>query len=351
MPTMADPRARKRVLTGDRPTGKLHLGHYVGTLANRVRLQDDYEVFLVLADYHMLTTHYRREHIAQVADHIRDIVLDYLSVGIDPAKTTVYIQSQVPQVCELQLLFSMLVNVARAQRIPTLKAVMAAQGIAQPSLGLLGYPVLQAADILLMRADTVPVGKDQVSHLELCREIARRFNHLYGDTFPEPQGLIGEVPLLVGTDGRGKMSKSLDNAIFLSDDEETVRHKVMRMYTDPTRLHASDPGHVEGNPLFIYHDTFNPNTAEVEALKRRYLRGAVGDVEVKQRLCEALCAFLAPLRMRRAHYAAQPRDVADLIERGNARARAEAKETLQQVRQAMGLNYSTTSPLTPPLKL
>lgn len=332
-------KARNRILTGDRPTGRLHLGHYVGTLANRVRLQDDYDVFLVLADYHMLTTHYRPEHIAQAADHIRDIVLDYLSVGIDPAKTTIYVQSQVPQVCELQLLFAMLVSVARAQRIPTLKSVMAAQGITQPSLGLLGYPVLQAADILLMRADTVPVGKDQVSHLELCREIARRFNHLYGDTFPEPQALIGEVPLLVGTDGRRKMSKSLDNAIFLNDDEATVRHKVMRMYTDPTRLHASDPGHIEGNPLFIYHDTFNPNAAEVEDLKQRYRSGRVGDVAVKQRLCEALGAFLAPLRKRRAHYAAKPRYLDDLIEHGNARAMAEAKETIQRVRQAMGLTY------------
>ena len=338
--------ARKRVLTGDRPTGRLHLGHYVGTLANRVRLQDEYEVFLVLADYHMLTTHYRRDQVAQAPANIRDMVLDYLSVGIDPAKTIIYTQSQVPQVCELQLLFSMLVSVARAQRIPTLKEVMAAQGIAQPSLGLLGYPVLQAADILLMRADMVPVGKDQVSHVELCRDIARRFNHLYGDTFPEPQALIGDVPLLVGTDGRSKMSKSLDNAIFLTDDEDTVRHKVMRMYTDPTRRHATDPGHMEGNPLFIYHDTFNLNPAEVEDLKQRYRRGRVGDVEVKQRLFEALWAFLVPIQQRRAHYAAELRRIDSLLEHGNARAMAEAQETIQLARHAMGLSYATTAPAT-----
>lgn len=342
MPTVI-PKTRKRVLTGDRPTGRLHLGHYVGTLANRVRLQDEYEVFLVLADYHMLTTHHRRDHIVQAADNIREMVLDYLSVGIDPAKATVYVQSQVPHVCELQLLFSMLVSVARAQRIPTLKEVMAAQGIAQPSLGLLGYPILQAADILLMRADTVPVGKDQVSHIELCRELARHFNRLYGDTFPEPEALVGEVPLLVGTDGRNKMSKSLDNAIFLTDDEETVRRKVMRMYTDPTRRHATDPGHIEGNPLFIYHDTFNLDTAEVEDLKQRYRSGRVGDVEVKQRLFQALWSFLAPMRQRRAFYAAEPRRIDELIERGNARAMAEAKETIQMVRHAMGFTYSTTS--------
>jgi tryptophanyl-tRNA synthetase len=277
-------RPRPRVLSGDRPTGPLHLGHYVGTLANRVRLQDACEVFLVTADYHMLTTHCQRHHLIQARTHIRNLVLDYLSVGIDPAKTTIYVQSHVPQVCELQVLFSMLVTVARAQRIPTLKEVMTAHGMTQPSLGLLSYLVLQAADILLLRADLVPVGKDQVTHLELCREIARRFNHLYGATFTEPQALVGDVPLLVGLDGHAKMSKSLGNAIFLSDDEATVRHKVMRMYTDPTRRHATDPGHVEGNPVFAYHEVFNPDVAEVEALQQRYRAGRVGDVEVKQRL-------------------------------------------------------------------
>ncbi len=332
-------RRKKRILTGDRPTGKLHLGHYVGTLANRVRLQDEYEVFLVIADYHMLTTHNRREHIADAAANIREMVLDYLSVGIDPEKTTIYVQSQVPKVCELQLIFSMLVTVARAQRIPTLKEVIAAQKIENPSLGLLGYPILQAADILLVRADTVPVGKDQESHIELCREIARRFNSFYGDVFPEPEALIGEVPILVGIDGQAKMSKSLGNAIFLSDDEETVRRKIMSMYTDPNRIHATDPGRVEGNPVFIYHDAFNSNKEEVEELKERYRKGRVGDVEVKKRLNRAVNEFLAPIRERRARYGADPRFVEELLRRGNARAEEEAAETLRLTREAMGLTY------------
>jgi len=326
-------RRKKRILTGDRPTGKLHLGHYVGTLANRVRLQDEYEVFLVIADYHMLTTHNRREHIADAAANIREMVLDYLSVGIDPEKTTIYVQSQVPKVCELQLIFSMLVTVARAQRIPTLKEVIAAQKIENPSLGLLGYPILQAADILLVRADTVPVGKDQESHIELCREIARRFNSFYGDVFPEPEALIGEVPILVGIDGQAKMSKSLGNAIFLSDDEETVRRKIMSMYTDPNRIHATDPGRVEGNPVFIYHDAFNSNKEEVEELKERYRKGRVGDVEVKKRLNRAVNEFLAPIRERRARYGADPRFVEELLRRGNARAEEEAAETLRLTRE------------------
>lgn len=335
---MATPTSAKpRVLTGDRPTGRLHLGHYVGTLANRIRLQETHDVFLVIADYHMLTTHYRRAALAQVGEHIRALVLDYLSVGLDPEKTTIYVQSRVPQVCELLVLLSMLVTVARAQRIPTLKEVMAAQGITHPSVGLLNYPILQAADILLMRANVVPVGKDQASHVELCRDLARRFNHLYGEVFPEPEALLGEVPLLVGIDGQSKMSKSLENAVFLSDDAETVHAKVMRMYTDPTRIHATTPGHLEGNPVFVYHDIFNPDREEVEELKQRYRAGQVGDVAVKQRLSDALNAFLDPIRARRARYAAAPHLVTDLLRHGNARAAVEATQTLQLTRQAMGL--------------
>ncbi|MDQ7850504.1 MAG: tryptophan--tRNA ligase, partial [Armatimonadota bacterium] len=224
-----------RLLTGDRPTGRLHLGHYVGTLANRVRLQDQYECYFFLADYHLLTT--RLEGLEEVEQNIRDIVLDYLSVGIDPQKATIFLQSRVPQIPEIALIFSMLVTVPRAQRVPTLKEVMRDLHIAQPSVGLLAYPILQAADILSVRAEIVPVGKDQASHLELTREIARRFNELFGPLFPEPQTLIGDVPTLPGIDGKAKMSKSLGNAIFLSDDEREVTQKVMRMYTDPRRIH------------------------------------------------------------------------------------------------------------------
>ncbi len=339
MKTAAANKRTKRALTGDRPTGKLHLGHYVGTLTSRLRLQDQCELFLVIADYHALTTDHHREHIAEVSGNVREIVLDYLSVGIDPEKTTIYVQSQVPQVCELQLIFSMLVTVAQAQRIPTLKEMIATQGIDNPSMGLLGYPILQAADILAMRTDTVPVGKDQEPHIELCREIARRFNRLYGDVFPEPKALVGDVPTLVGIDGQAKMSKSLHNAIYLSDDEETVRKKVMSMYTDPKRIHATDPGRVQGNPLFMYHDLFNVDKGEVEELKRRYRTGQVGDVEVKERLCRALNNFLTSIRARRDLYASDTQIVEDILRRGCTKATTDAVTTLRLVRQSMGLTY------------
>ncbi len=285
---------RKRLLTGDRPTGKLHLGHYVGSLANRVRLQREYQCFFVIADYHALTTH--AEKTLELEHNVREVLLDYLGVGIDPEASTIFLQSAVREIAELHLIFSMLVAVPRLQQVPTLKETMRSLQIKQASLGLLAYPVLQAADILSVRAEIVPVGKDQESHVELTREIARRFNSLYRPIFPEPAALIGDVPTLVGTDGRAKMSKSLDNAIFLSDDPETVRARVMRMYTDPTRLRATDPGHVEGNPVFIYHDIFNDDKAEVQELKERYRKGRVGDVEVKERLARAINRFLEPLR-------------------------------------------------------
>lgn len=331
---------KKRILTGDRPTGPLHLGHYVGTLANRVRLQDEYEVFLVVADYHALTRTVEKEHVQRTVEFTRDLVLDYLAVGIDPVKTTIYVQSDVPSVCELHLLFSMLTTVPRLERMPTLKEVMDAEHIEQPSYGLLGYPVLQAADILHLRANLVPVGKDQASHIEVTREIARRFNYLYGEVFPEPDTLIGEVPTLVGTDNKAKMSKSLGNAIFLSDDAETVRRQVMNMYTDPTRIRADIPGNPEGNPVFQYHEAFNPNKAEVEDLKDRYRQGKVGDVEVKKKLNAALQTFLEPIRERRARYAAIPGYVEELLQAGAARVRPISEETVELARAAMGLARS-----------
>jgi tryptophanyl-tRNA synthetase len=328
---------RKRILTGDRPTGDLHLGHYVGSLANRVRLQDEYECFFIIADYHALTTAYDRS--AEVQGNIRSLVLDYLSVGMDPERSTIFLQSLVPEIPELYMLFSMLVSVPRLQRMPALKEVMRDLKLETATLGLLEYPVLQAADILCVRGDMVPVGKDQASHVELTREIARRFNDLYRPVFPEPEALIGEVPTLPGTDGKTKMSKSVGNAIFLSDDAETVRRKVMSMYTDPTRIHATDPGHVRGNPVFTYHDAFNDDKEEVADLKRRYRQGRVGDVEVKQRLIGVLDAFLEPIRERRARYEARPGLTEEIVEAGSRRARQEAQETLCLAREAMGLTY------------
>jgi tryptophanyl-tRNA synthetase len=326
-----------RILTGDRPTGQLHLGNYVGTLANRVKLQNEYELILLVADYHSLTRKTDKEHVLETRQAVREVVLDNLAVGVDPDKTIYYVQSDVPSVSELHLLFSMLTTVPRLERVPSLKEIMDAEHIEQPSYGLLGYPVLQAADILHVRANLVPVGKDQASHIEVTREIARRFNYLYGEVFPEPDALIGEVPTLMGTDGSGKMSKSRGNAIFLADDAETVRQKVMNMYTDPARIRADIPGNPEGNPVFQYHDAFNPNLAEVEELKERYRHGKVGDVEVKKKLNAALQAFLEPIREKRNYYVSRPEVVDEILAAGAAKVRPMSEETVRLAREAMGL--------------
>jgi len=330
---------KKRILTGDRPTGKLHLGHYVGSLANRVRLQDEYECFFIIADLHTLTTRPEKHHIEELRQNITDCVLDYLAAGIDPQKSVIYLQSAVHAVYEMNLFFEMLVTVPRLQRVPSLKEMARAADLDEESLpfGLLGYPVLQAADILMPRAHLVPVGKDNEAHVEVAREIARRFNYLYGEVFPIPEVMVGEVPTLVGTDGQAKMSKSLGNAIFLSDDARTVEKKVFGMYTDPNRIRADIPGRVEGNPVFIYHDVFNPNKAEVEDLKERYRAGRVGDVEVKEKLARALNAFLDPLRERRAYYASQNGLVERILYEGTERASKEAEITLSMMKKAMGL--------------
>ncbi len=331
--------ARKRILTGDRPTGKLHLGHYVGSVRNRVRLQDEYECFFIIADLHTLTTKPEKEHIAALRTNVHDIVLDYLASGIDPHKSVIYLQSAVPAVYEMNTLFEMLITVPRLQRVPSLKEMARAADMDEEAMpfGLLGYPVLQAADILMPRAHLVPVGKDNEAHVEVTREIARRFNYLYGDVLPVPEVLVGEVPSLVGTDGQAKMSKSLGNAIFLSDDAKTVRTKVFGMYTDPNRVRADIPGRVEGNPVFIYHDAFNPNVAEVEDLKARYAEGRVGDVEVKEKLATALNAFLDPLRERRAAYEAEKGLIERIIYEGTQRATEEGEATIVAMRKAMGL--------------
>jgi tryptophanyl-tRNA synthetase len=331
---------KPRLLTGDRPTGRLHLGHYVGSLANRVRLQHEYESFFIIADLHTLTTKPEPHAIKEIPTYIREIVLDYLSIGIDPELSTIFVQSAIPETYQLNLLFEMLVTVPRLERMPTLKDMARDAQMDSMPFGLLGYPVLQAVDILLPRAQVVPVGRDNQSHVELAREMARRFNNLYGQVFPEPEAIIGDVPLLVGTDGHQKMSKSLNNAIYLSDDAPTVTEKVRNMYTDPNRLRATDPGTVEGNPVFLYHDAFNPNRAEVEDLKARYRAGKVGDVEVKTKLASAINAFLDPFRERRAYFLAHPTIPQDVLATGIRRMQTEAKATMELVRAATGLAYS-----------
>jgi tryptophanyl-tRNA synthetase len=244
----------------------------------------------------------------------------------------------VPEVTEIYTIFSMLMSVNRLQRVPTLKQVMHDLGIEAASLGLLAYPVLQAADILMVRANLVPVGEDQASHIEVTREIAHRFNRLYSPVFPIPDILVGEVAILPGIDGKAKMSKSLGNAIFLSDDAETVANKVNQMYTDPTRIHSTDPGHVEGNPVFIYHDAFNPDVDEVEKMKDLYRQGRVGDIEVKASLAKALNAFLDPIRERRGYFERQASLVERILMEGTQVARTEAQKTLDLVKKAMGLD-------------
>ena len=334
---------KRRILTGDRPTGKLHLGHYVGSLANRVRLQDEYECFFIIADLHTLTTRPEKAHVLQVHHNVREIVLDYLAAGINPEKSVIFVQSVIPGIYELNLIFEMLISVPRLERVPSIKEMARDARLETLPFGLLGYPVLQAADILLPRAHLVPVASDNEAHVEVAREIARRFNRLYGEVFPEPQALVGE--LLVGTDGQGKASKSLDNVIYLSDDAETVGRKVRGMYTDPQRVRADVPGQVEGNPVFVYHEAFNPNQDEVDDLKERYRRGKVGDVEVKEKLARAINEFLDPIRQRREYYAAQPGLVEAILSSGTHRMRQESAETMRQVREAMGMLGLAAQPI------
>jgi tryptophanyl-tRNA synthetase len=330
---------RKRILTGDRPTGRLHLGHWVGSVQNRVRLQDAYECFFILADLHTLTTRPEKEAIAEIPEHIRQTVLDYLALGIDPARSTIFVQSAIPETAELNLIFEMLISLPRLERLPSIKEMAEAAHLDVLPFGLVGYPVLQAADILLPRADVVPVGRDNVPHVEITREIARRFNYLYGDVFPEPEAMVSDVPTLPGIYGGQKMSKSLGNAILISDPAEVVRERVMQMYTDPNRIRADIPGTVEGNPVFLYHDAFNTDVAEVNDLKDRYRHGKVGDVEVKKKLYHAIETFLAPVRERRARFEAEPGRIDEILHRGNDVMRACARDTMERVRAAMGLNY------------
>ena len=353
----------KRILTGDRPTGRLHLGHYVGSLKNRVKLQNEYECFFIIADLHTLTT--APEKTADIAENIKQLVLDYLSVGIDPEKATIYVQSQIPEVCELAVIFQNLVTVSRLERMPTLKDVMRDAHIKIPSFGLLGYPVLQAADILMVKANLVPVGRDQESHIEVTREIAREFNRLYsldsvsrGSTpkarskpkgveplnsvFPIPEALIPkDVGTLPGTDGKTKMSKSAGNVINLSDDSEEVKKKVMSMFTDPARVHGDEPGEVEGNPVFIYLDAFasKGQRDRVTEYERRYREGKVKDVEVKEFLVEVLEEFLKPVRTLREKYKKDNEYVDQILREGTKKAREEAQKTLEDVKRAMKMSY------------
>jgi tryptophanyl-tRNA synthetase len=327
---------KKRLLTGDRPTGKMHLGHYVGSIRNRVLLQDEYDCYFIIADLHMLTTKNTKGDIDAIRENAYEVAIANLACGLDPAKSTIYLQSAIHAVYEMNLFFENLVTVERLSRLPSLKDMARSANITEMPFGLLGYPVLQAADILMPRANIVPVGKDNQAHVEITREIARRFNYLYGEIFPIPDYLV-EGETLIGTDGNAKMSKSLGNTIYLSDDNKEVARKVRGMYTDPNRVHADIPGTVEGNPVFIYHDHFNPNKEEVADLKQRYREGQVGDVEVKEKLTIAINNFLDPIRERRAEIEADSGYVDQVIYEGTLRTEELANETLMMMRKAMGL--------------
>jgi len=330
---------KPRILTGDRPTGKLHLGHYVGSLANRVKLQDEYEEFIMIADVQALTDNY--DNPQKVRDNVLEVAMDYLAVGIDPLKTTIFIQSQIPEIAELTIFFMNLVTHAQVLRNPTVKTEIIEKGFADSTpFGFVAYPVSQAADILFLKASLVPVGNDQAPMLELADEIGQRFNKIYNQNiFPKVKGLFGDIPRLIGTDGQSKMSKSVGNTIYLSDSAEVVKEKVMKMYTDPNRVRATDPGKVEGNPVFIYHDAFNSNKLEVEDLKSRYLLGTVGDVEVKQKLAIAINNFLDPFREKRRVYEQNPELVREILQKGIERTQKIAKETMNEVKVAMKIDY------------
>lgn len=350
---------KRRLLTGDTPTGKLHLGHWVGSLENRVALQDLYDCYFIIANVHAFTT--RVERPLEIRESVLDIALDYLAAGIDPERSTIFIQSEIAAIAELTFFFSMLIPYPRVMRNPTLKDEIRDKGLGDNySFGFLLYPVGQTADILAFRPDLVPVGEDQLPHLEMTREVARKFNQLYchvdphtedadyvkqGGLFPIIEPKLGRIYRLVGTGAPNeqgqllKMSKSLNNAIFLSDSPDEIRQKVMNMYTDPKRLRASDPGTVENNPLWIFHETFNTDQAWVAEAEQKYRAGQIGDVECKRKLIEVLVTLIEPMRTRRNDYQKNMDYVLDVLRAGSAKANLIAEETLALAKEAMGQGY------------
>ncbi len=351
--------SRPRILTGDTPTGRLHLGHWVGSLENRVKLQDEFDCYFIIANVHAFTT--RVEKPAEIRESVLEIAADYLAAGIDPAKSTIFIQSEVPAIAELAFFFAMLVPFPRLMRNPTLKDEIRDKKLGDNySFGFLLYPIGQIADILAFRPQLVPVGEDQLAHLELTREVARRFDQVYcgvdpqtpdehyvqaGGLFPVIQPKLGRVHRLVGTGGPGesgqllKMSKSLNNAIFLSDDADTIRKKVMGMYTDPNRKRATDPGRTQNNPLWIFHETFNPDKNWVAETQEKYRAGAIGDVECKKKLVDVLVALIEPIRLRREVYQKDPGQILAVLRQGTVRANALAEDTLRLAKSAMKQDY------------
>jgi len=324
----------ERILTGDRPTGPLHLGHYVGSLRNRVKLQDSLDTYIIIADVQALTTHWETPGLLKV--HSREVALDNISAGLDPDRASIFIQSMVPEIAELTVLFGLFVTVSRLRHNPTIKTEARQYGYTDMTYGFLGYPVSQAADILFCRANLVPVGEDQLPHVEVTRFVARRFNELYGDVFPEPRALVSDVPRLVGLDGGAKMSKSLGNAIYLKDTADEVRTKVMSAVTDPARIRKDDPGHPEVCTVFAWHKAFN--ASEVPGIESSCRGGTIGCVACKKNLARILNELLDPVRDRRARYD-RPGVVEEILARGTESARREGAHTMEMVREAMKIDY------------
>lgn len=339
------------LLTGDTPTGKLHLGHWVGSLENRIKLQNDYQCYFLIANPHAFST--KAEKPAEIRESVLDIVLDYLAAGIDPKKSCVFLESDIPAIFELATYFSMIISYPRLMRNPTIKDEIRDKQLGdQYSMGFLWYPILQVADILAFRADVVPVGEDQAAHLELTREVARRFNQLYCGAeketdgfFPIPKTVLGRTKKLVGLGAPNaegnllKMSKSLNNSILLSDDADTVRQKIMNMYTDPKRMRASDPGTVENNPLWIFQDIFNADTKWVEESKQKYRHGQIGDVECKKKLIECIVALLEPMHKRRKEFSNNKDYVLQVIREGAQKANVVANKTLRDAKEFLKQNF------------
>jgi tryptophanyl-tRNA synthetase len=327
------------ILTGDRPTGPLHIGHYIGSLANRVKLQETAQQFVMVADAQALTDNY--ENPGKVREHVIEVVLDYLAVGIDPHKTTIFIQSMLPQLPELTQYYLNLVTVARLSRNPTIKIEIQQKGFGNSiPAGFFIYPVSQAADITAFKATLIPVGEDQLPMIEQTNEIVRAFNRTYKtDVLVEAQALVPKFARLPGIDGQTKMSKSMGNAIFLSDPADVVAQKVRSMYTDPGHVEVTDPGKVEGNMVFAYLDAFDPDTQEVERLKEHYKRGGLGDMVLKKRLLEVLESFLSPIRECRQQFARDKAAIMHILKEGTAHAESVATQTLAEVKKAMSLNY------------
>ncbi|WP_419876965.1 tryptophan--tRNA ligase [Brevibacillus centrosporus] len=326
---------KERILTGDRITGKLHLGHYVGSLKNRVELQTQYETYLLLADVQALTTHFEQPDLIQ--ENLRQVALDYLSAGIDPDQATIFIQSLIPEIAELTIYFFMFVTVNSLRHNPTIKAEATERGYQEMYYGFLGYPVSQAADITFCKATLVPVGEDQVPHIEQTRKIVRRFNQLYKPVLVEPKPLVGDVPRLVGLDGNHKMSKSLGNAIYLDSTREEVSEKIKKATTDPARIHKTDPGHPEICPVYAYHQVFRKDGSDeiYESCKK----GQIGCMECKRSISQSVNDLLEPMRERRSLYKNDPKKVDEMLMSGTEKARQVAKETMQEIREAMSMNY------------